>query len=261
MEPVWESLPIKLLSFNPDYGGITALLTGIMGSGKTTLLAYIAEARREQGELIIWRGLHSGQAWLYLPELVFHVKRSWELRVARAVREYGIDVLEFVKVPKLLPDVTNVVYAPPEWWRKYLVFLTKRQPDVPLFVAVDEFEDICPSYAASDVWHEIRRVSFALKEARKAWVNLFAATQSVFDIDYRVRDKFVVHVYLPGARVPSGHRVRQEEVDRLMLGEAIIEWSRSLFKKITFPPLRPIRERRIFILRRARTPSPHNIIQ
>jgi len=246
-KPPWEQLPEKLFNFNPNYGGISCFVTGCMGSGKTTLLAYIClKHHREAKCICAWRGTHSGQAWLYLPDIVIWIKKPYTI----APLPTGVDTIHFYQEPELYDDVVNVIYAKPPWWRKYLAKLCKRDPDWPLSIFIDEFEDLCPSYASGRTWKDVRKLSFAVKESRKAWINIFAATQNPFDVDYRVREKFVFWVFLPGSKVPSGHIVSQEEVNKLTIGWGIVEEACSIFKKFHFPALPQLRPRRAFRMRR-----------
>ena len=83
-----------------------------------------------------------------------------------------------------------------------------------------------------------------LKEVRKCMMNVHMNTQSVSDIDHRVRTKVMVKVYMPGAHADTISRITQVAIDNLEEdslhgNEAYLEYSgkfgRTRFKDIYRP--------------------------
>ena len=65
------------------------------------------------------------------------------------------------------------------------------------------------------MWKKIKDFSETVKEIRKCNINLFTNTQTITDIDYRVRRKLMVKVFLPGAIRDPTSRVTQRAIDNL----------------------------------------------
>ena len=82
-------------------------------------------------------------------------------------------------------------------------------------VYIDEMSEICPSFTSGDIWHKIRNFSIDLKEVRKCMMNIHFNTQSVIDIDHRVRTKIMIKIYLPGSRSDKMSRITQKAIDNL----------------------------------------------
>ena len=251
MSRPWDTVPHKLFIFNPDVGGVTVIILGASGAGKTHLLLHIARRKLyEAQEICVWRGMHSAQAWQYFKDICIHVFRDRKVPVCDE---------RFRKWPKLKRGVLNVIYAPSAWWRKYLFKLSRRPPLEPMSVFIDEFEAIAPSYAAEETWHVLEKLSDAIREMRKAWVNLYCATQQWIDIDYRILSKFMFRVYLPGARRMRRSPVRQAYINKLSVGQGIAEEYGALFKHFEFPPSPRIRDYISWIMG-IRTPPPQQLI-
>ena len=75
-------------------------------------------------------------------------------------------------------------------------------------------------------------------------LNIHANTQSVSDIDHRVRTKVMIKIYMPGARADSISRITQRAIDNLSEdpkngNEAYLEYSgkfgTTIFKDIYKP--------------------------
>ena len=242
-KPIWMELPDKLFNFDPDMGAVTAIALGPSGSGKTHLLIHIAKRKLyDAKEICVWRGLHSAQAFQYFQDVRILVLRGYTLSHPEYIDEY------FDDMPELEPGVLNVIYAPVEWWREYLIRLTEVHRDMPMSVFCDEFEEIAPSYAAEETWHVIGDLSKALREFRKAWVNFYAATQEWINIDHRVLALFIFRIYLPGARRLRRSPVWQKTIDALAKHmkpdkrRAIIEERGALFYYFEFPKAERVRQ-------------------
>jgi hypothetical protein len=96
-------------------------------------------------------------------------------------------------------------------------------------VFFDEFGEVCPSDRAGELWKRIRKFSEDIKEVRKCNKNVHTNTQTTTDIDYRVRRKLMIRIFLPGARTDGKTRVYQKAVDKLIKDPvngnmAYLEW-------------------------------------
>jgi len=82
-------------------------------------------------------------------------------------------------------------------------------------VYIDELSEIAPAFTGGKLWHKIRQFSINAKEIRKCLISLHTNTQSVSDIDHRVRSKVMVKIYLPGAKSDNISRISQRAIDNL----------------------------------------------
>jgi len=80
---------------------------------------------------------------------------------------------------------------------------------------IDELSEIAPAFTGGELWHKIHQFSVNAKEIRKCMMNVHTNTQSVSDIDHRVRSKVMVKIYLPGARSDNISRISQRAIDNL----------------------------------------------
>ena len=108
-------------------------------------------------------------------------------------------------------------------------------------VFVDELEDLIPLNPPRREGEERnyryeKNLFFAenFKEFRKGWVNFFANTQDLADIESRVRRKLNYIIYLRGARVEKKSRVNQSSVNKMPKGLAFIEYEHGKFGKLRF---------------------------
>lgn len=104
-------------------------------------------------------------------------------------------------------------------------------------VYIDEISEICPAFTKGKLWHRIGNFSMHLKEVRKCMLNVHGNTQSVSDIDHRIRTKVMVKIYLVGARADNVSRITQKAIDNLKENhitgnEAFIEYSGKFGKTV-----------------------------
>jgi len=71
------------------------------------------------------------------------------------------------------------------------------------------------AFTGGKIWKQIKDFAIDLKEIRKCQINVFSNTQSVADLDHRVRTKTMIRVYMPGARSGAESRVNQGAIDNL----------------------------------------------
>ena len=138
------------------------------------------------------------------------------------------------------PNQINVVYFHDEY--KWIDFLEHLRHTVGWqSVFIDEIEDLIPlnppkrEGETRNIRYE-KNLFFAenFKEFRKGWVNFFANTQDLADIESRVRRKLNYIIYLNGARVEERSNVIQGSVNKLRKGRGYIEFEHGKFGRIEF---------------------------
>ena len=82
-------------------------------------------------------------------------------------------------------------------------------------VFIDEMAECAPAYASGEDWKKIEEFAKILKDVRKTWINVFCSTQSVSDVDSRVRSKIQMRVLLPGSVRDKHSRITQLALDNL----------------------------------------------
>jgi hypothetical protein len=83
-------------------------------------------------------------------------------------------------------------------------------------VFIEELGEVCPGTSRDVLWKRIQTFADVSKDIRKCMMNVHCNTQTLQDIDYRVRQKIMLYIFLPGARVGrSATRVTQTAVDNL----------------------------------------------
>ena len=59
---------------------------------------------------------------------------------------------------------------------------------------IDEMSEIAPAFTSGKIWKQIKDLAIDLKECRKCMLNIHSNTQSVSDIDHRVRSKVMIKI-------------------------------------------------------------------
>jgi len=251
----------KLFWRDPRFGGITAIVFGEMGAGKTTFLTNIALAMFKH-DYIIWRGMFSAQALYYWPkEFQLLVPDGFKLKVWNIDKRtpVNLEAYHFSNYEQMLDALEinrlNVVFMPIDMWKEFVSTLHKLwDRNAWLTLIFDEVEELCPPYAQGEDWRINERIAEAVKEYRKCWISFYCATQQPSDVDYRLRNKMMLRVYLKGAKKMSIERFRQELIDNLEPGWAVV--AGSFFEKFQYNELRPARYRmRIRLVKEGVLPS------
>lgn len=99
-------------------------------------------------------------------------------------------------------------------WMEFIAYL--RKPHEWVHVYIDEFAEIAPAWERGEPLKRIKNFAKTCKDIRKCMMNVMFNTQTISEIDWRIVDKIMCRVYLPGAKVPSkGSRIYQYAVDSL----------------------------------------------
>jgi hypothetical protein len=131
---------------------------------------------------------------------------------------------------------------------KWLLFI-QRLGETPRWqtIFLDEFEDIAPQRCSGDSWKRNDEFANRIKQIRKSLVSVIGNTQSIMDVDYRVRSKAMMFIYCYGARVDELSPVSKRAVHSLKIGTAWIDHGHALFGQFTFPPYLP--KKKIFMVK------------
>ena len=239
-----------------EKGGISSITISPPGEGKTnqlmhdvvTLLKYCPD------EIIFWRDNpksavqynKKGVKWEIFVEGGCDIKfrnlsEGGELNVNYRYFNNFNDILDmdtgkgFAKTGQV-----NVIYFKEEYtWIDFLEHLRHTIGWQSIFI--DEIEDLIPLNPPKREG-ESRNIRYGknlffaenFKEFRKGWINFFANTQDLADIESRVRRKLNYIVYLKGARVEERSPVSQSSVNRLQKGWAYMEFEHGSYGRIKF---------------------------
>ena len=159
----------------------------------------------------------------------------------RKLRKDKINVIyepsSYTISPELLEDVrekTGRVIPPQKlnedkpayFWFEFLYILLTRNNRDWYSVFIDEADDVFPETVPGAQFILQEWVKDILKDLRKALVSLILSVHTVTNIDWRIRTKIPVYIYLRGARVRRGSNVKQKFVMLLSNGSAVIEKGR-----------------------------------
>ena len=178
--------------------------------------------------------MFSAQALYYWPhEFRLWVPYGFKLKVFNLDKRtpvnyepWGFEDFEYL-LEHLELEALNIVYMPLEMWKEFISKLHKLwNRDAWLTIIFDEVEELCPPYAQGQDWRINESIAEAIKEYRKCWISFYCATQQPSDVDYRLRNKMMFRIYLKGAKKMSFERFRQELIDNLKLGEAVVAGAR-----------------------------------
>jgi len=248
-EKLWNMLFAREL----DFGGWFTEITGLMGRGKTSLMLEMANKIicEYPNETIFWR--EAPMSPLQCAKLGDNFELFVESKTPMGLYEIGEispvksdkykiryfkGVMQLIKMAR--PGQLNVVYfKKPSTWIDLMFRLRFNTQFQTLFI--DEMEDITPARCRKEDGTYWGNDKFAnhLKELRKNRINITFNTQSKTDIDWRVRSKIMMHLYLPGARVDDESPIYKTMVQSLATGQAVMDLGFSLFGKISFPAYRP----------------------
>jgi hypothetical protein len=251
-----EKIFERIFERNYDRGGYFIECTGIMGSGKTSLMLRMAKRilDMKSEELVFWREpmntpfqahkIGTGYQILCekrMPIQINEVTSHME-RIETEIRYFsGFKQLMSLADPSLL----NVVYfKDPEKWLSFILY-QRFNPGWEFFF-FDEFEDIAPTRVKGKAWHINELFAESVKEVRKNRVSVCYDTQSAQDVDFRVRSKLMMYIYLYGAVVDQRSPVFSQAIQSLRVGDGYVDFGHSLFGRFSFKPMLP--REKIYIL-------------
>jgi len=240
---------------NQDEGGTFSLITGSQGAGKTAvLLSFMNYTLQHHAEEKVFFS-NCFNSPLQFPKIGkgrYHIMVEKDSGITFHDRDQRLkpiypDVTVFNDFQdcfdKARPGIASAVFFKDRMmWMDFVHFLRGVGEWVNLYI--DELSEISPQFQSGAVFHKIGRFASDLKETRKCMINIHTNTQSVSDIDPRVRSKAMVKIYLPGARPETNSRIQQKAIDNLLENpetgnEAYLEFSgkfgKTIFKDIYKP--------------------------
>lgn len=226
-EIIGEHILDRALGRNKDYGGILGEITGAQGTSKTSVLLSITNHTKtlHPKEKIFWReqlnaplqifklGEGNYEFWIKSSANIIFRDRDKHLKElnlhAKYFKTYK-DLYEQVK-----PGVANVIFFDDNYeWMDFISYLREVGEWVNVFV--DEMADICPSVNAGSLFTRIRDFSSVMGAVRRCMMNVFYNTQTAQDVDWKIRKKVMMKIFLPGAIKDKTSRVTQEAIDNLI---------------------------------------------
>ncbi len=209
-----------------DSGGVFTEVTGSQGSAKTSVLLSFMDYTMKQypGEKIFWSSCYNAPLqFVKIGKGKFHIMVKKNSNVTfhdrnQKLKQIFSEVTNFTGYDDLYnkaqPGICNAVFFGNRYkWIDFIHHLRSAGEWAHLYL--DEMSEIAPSFTSGKLWHRIGSFSIDLKEARKCMLNIHVNTQSVSDIDHRVRTKVMIKIYLPGARSDSVNRITQTAIDNL----------------------------------------------
>ena len=238
----------RILKRDIDHGGRLVEITGAMGTSKTgCLLAFITHTLRlHPEEKIFFREQTNA------PLQIYKLRNKYQVFIQKGadvtfrdrnekLKEIEVGAIEFTNFQDLWkkskPGVVSVpFFKEPYDWMEFMTFLREVGEWVNVFV--DEMADICPGTNSGALYKRMNEFSKTAGAFRRCMMNVFYNTQSVSDVDWRVRKKVMVYIYFRGARPDKKSRVTQKAIDGLEINhkkgnEAYIDYSGE-FGKVRF---------------------------
>lgn len=250
-EVMGHKLMERVLTRNKDYGGILGEITGAQGTGKTSVLLSLTHRtiKRNPEEKIFWREQTNAPIQIFklgLDKINFMIPEDGSVIFRdrdRKLEEVELDPVttfklkeitvkskneegKIQKTTKIIPDYNdvyrkakkgkaNLVYfKSPYDWMEFLSSL--REAGEWSNVFIDEMADICPSVNSGSLFKRIIKFSGTMGAVRRCMMNVFYNTQTAQDVDWKVRKKVMLMIFLPGAVKDKKSRVTQKAIDNLL---------------------------------------------
>lgn len=137
-------------------------------------------------------------------------------------QELAQDVKE--RTGRVIPPEKLEEDRPVYFWFELLYSLLTRDDREWYAVFIDEADDVFPEIAPGAQFALQDWVKDILKDLRKALISLVLSTHTVANVDWRIRTKIPAYIYLRGAQVRRGSKVKQGYISMLDDGYAYIDW-------------------------------------
>ena len=211
---------------NPDSGGVLSEITGSQGAGKTSVMISFMDytINHYPDEKIYWSNCYNSPLQFVKigrdrfnimvmegSNVTFH-DRSNKLKQIHPKVTYFTDFDDLCE--KSLSGACNAIFFGDRTiWMDFIHHL--RSIGEWSHIYIDELSEIAPAFSSGKIWHNISKFGVDLKEVRKCMLNVHTNSQSVSDIDHRVRSKIMIKIYLPGAKSDGNSRITQRAIDNL----------------------------------------------
>ena len=242
----------RIFNHNPDLGGVFTETTGMQGIGKTNAMLTFLEDTilNYPKEHNFWRNPYNAPfQFTKLPEGMWEILieedsgiQFYDRSTGRLLDENEVKYKTFSDFDDLFqqstPGKCSAVFFKDETkWIDFLFY----QRSIAEFTHnyLDEYGELFPSGARGKLWKKIYEAAETLKEIRKCLINVHANTQSITDVDYRIRNKVMIRIYFFGSRPDRRSRITQRAIDSLDVNpikgnEAWLEYGYGIFGKIRF---------------------------
>ena len=230
-EIIAERILTRMNVQDQDAGGLFTMTTGGQGVGKTSSMLAFAEycALNHPKQKIFWSESYDA------PLQAFKVKDSkkWNIMIKsgqniifrdrdKHLEERKFNVVYFNDFndlyKKAKPGCINMIFFGDRFiWMEFIAYLRGVGEWVHVFI--EELGEVAPGTSRDKLWKRIQDFSAVAKDIRKCMMNVHCNTQTLMDIDYRVRAKIMLYIWMPGSRVNrTTTRVSQRAVDNLKRG-------------------------------------------
>jgi hypothetical protein len=209
-----------------DDGGVFGFITGGMGTGKTSVMLSFMDytLKHYPGEKVFWSNAYNSPVQSLKIGLDHHhimVQQGCGVSFhdrSKRLKQIHPDITSFKGFEDLYnkakPGMCNCVFFGDRMvWMDFIHYL--RGVGEWVHVYIDELSEICPAFTSGKLFKKIGQFSVDLKEVRKCMMNVHCNSQALPDIDHRVRSKFMIRVFLPGARAGKDSRITQGAIDNL----------------------------------------------
>ena len=223
-----ERINNMIYSHNKNQGGVLLEITGAMGSGKTgALLWYLKKMARmfPEDKYFFSSAYKAPLQFLKLGKGNFNIMVKQGCNVTfhnrdKKGRQLRLGVTYFNTFEELYDKAVKgkcnaVFFGDRKEWMEFIDWLLSVNEWCHVFI--DELGEVAPAFQPGEDWKMIGKFAETLTEVRKCMINVFYNTQALSDIDYRVRNKVMTKVFLPGAKADSKCRVVQKAIDNLNL--------------------------------------------
>jgi len=231
-----------------NIGGISAVILGALGAGKTTLLLRLAE-RLMNRDIVIWRMMYSCQFQRFPQQekiILYFLEEDYkkaEFRDLKTGKKVNIEDMYRVVTAnsfkrlytKMKTRHLNVLYLDNDAWYRFMEYLIYRYDNRWISLMFDEFKDLAPSYPTREQWTKVWELDKIIREFRKRCISIYIVIHDPNDLFYAIRDKFMFRIYLKGAKRIRKSQVWQRAINKLELGQAIVEG--NSYEWMTFRPI------------------------
>lgn len=217
----------QLLGQRDEYGGALCYITGAMGGGKTSAML----------SWMVYTLMYYPKQKIFFSETYDAPLQSFKLKrenVKFFVKEdSGVvfrDLNRKLKITNLGEEkfssfeelwekaesgkINTVFFGDRTIWMEFIAYMRHKGEWVHVFI--DEIGEVIPSNSSGRLHKRIGQFAIFAKDFRKCRMKVISNTQSVRDMDWRMLDKFMYRVFLPGAMADRQHsRVMQRAIDHL----------------------------------------------
>jgi len=222
-----ERILRQLLGQRKEYGGAFCYITGAMGGGKTSaMLAWIMYTLKHHSDQKVFLS-ETYDAPLQAFKLGkencnFFVKSESGVLfrdLNDGLKEVDINQIYFGNYDELWDKaergkVNIIFFGERTEWMPFIAYLRHKGEWTHVFI--DEIGEVIPSNTSGKMHKRIGQFAIFSKDFRKCRMKVIANTQSIRDMDWRMLDKFMYRVFLPGAMADRKHsRIVQRAIDNL----------------------------------------------